>query len=208
VLLLGGQRHGVSALRMQFPSRLGCAAPQYRLPKSVLVAAFWLLAAAGSCAQNPTLVSLDQAIDLALTHNHTLKATRTLILQNQAQEITANLRPNPTLGADSQFIPIFTPQDFSADDLNQNQQFDIGLSYLFERGRKRQSRLQAARDQTAATRVQIADAERTLAFNVGQQFVCHKSYSQNCKPGTRTPFRLDAEAYGWIQQNTICPLFG
>ena len=33
------------------------------------------------------------------------------------------------------------------------------------------SRLQAARDQTAVTRAQIADAERTLAFNVGQQFV-------------------------------------
>jgi cobalt-zinc-cadmium efflux system outer membrane protein len=31
--------------------------------------------------------------------------------------------------------------------------------------------LQAARDQTAVTRAQVADAERTLAFNVGQQFV-------------------------------------
>ena len=40
------------------------------------------------------------------------KPTRTLILQNQAQEITANLRPNPTFGADSQFIPIFTPRIF------------------------------------------------------------------------------------------------
>jgi cobalt-zinc-cadmium efflux system outer membrane protein len=100
-----------------------------------------------------------------------LKATRTLILQNQAQEITANLRPNPTFGADSQFIPIFTPQDFSADNLNLTQQFDIGLGYLFERGHKRQRRLQAARDQTAVTRAQVADAERSLAFNVGQQFV-------------------------------------
>ncbi len=121
--------------------------------------------------QNTTLISLDQAIDLALAHNHALKATRTLILQNQAQEITANLRPNPTFGADSQFIPIFTPQDFSADELNQSQQFDIGVSYLFERGHKRQRRLQAARDLTAVTRAQVADAERSLVFDVGQQFV-------------------------------------
>jgi outer membrane protein, heavy metal efflux system len=126
----------------------------------------------GSAAgQGSPLLSLDQAIDLALTHNHALKATRTLILQNQAQEITANLRPNPTFGADSQFIPIFTPQDFSADNLNLSQQFDIGIGYLFERGHKRQRRLQAAQDQTAVTRAQITDAERTLAFNVGQQFV-------------------------------------
>ena len=130
-----------------------------------------LLLVATGAAQNPTRITLDQAIDLALAHNHSIQATRTLILQNQAQEITANLRPNPTLGADAQFIPLFSPQDFSADNLDQSQQFDIGLGYLFERGQKRQHRLQAAKDQTAVTRAQVADAERTLAFNVGQQFV-------------------------------------
>ena len=72
-----------------------------------------LLLAPAAEAQSPTLITLDQAIDLALAHNHSLKATRTLILQNQAQEITANLRPNPTLNFDSQFLPIFSPSDFS-----------------------------------------------------------------------------------------------
>jgi len=132
---------------------------------------FVLLAVQVSTGQATTLIGLDQAIDLALAHNHALNATRTLIFQNQAQEITANLRPNPVFGADSQFIPIFSPSQFSGDDLNLTQQFDLGLSYLFERGHKRQSRLQAARDQTAVTRAQVTDAERTLAFNVGQQFV-------------------------------------
>src|SRR5664279_3964251 len=121
--------------------------------------------------QNPTLITLDQAINLALAHNHSLKATRTLILQNQAQEITANLRPNPTLSFDSQFVPIFDPNNFSADALNQIQQFDIGIGYLFERGHKRQRRLQAAQDQTAVTGAQVTDAERTLTFNVAQQFI-------------------------------------
>jgi cobalt-zinc-cadmium efflux system outer membrane protein len=130
---------------------------------------FVLLGTAGG--QNTTLISLDQAVDLALAHNHSIKASRTLILQNQALETTANLRPNPTLDADTQFIPFFSPQDFSGENLNETQQFDIGIGYLFERGHKRQRRLQAARDQTAVTRAQIADAERTLAFNVGQQFV-------------------------------------
>jgi outer membrane protein, heavy metal efflux system len=134
-------------------------------------ATFILLIAARADAQNTTLIGLDQAIDLALAHNHSIKASRTLILQNQAQEITANLRPNPTLGADSQFVPFFSPQDFSGENLDQTQQFDIGIGYLFERGHKRQRRLQAARDQTAVTRAQVTDAERTLTFNVGQQFV-------------------------------------
>jgi cobalt-zinc-cadmium efflux system outer membrane protein len=133
-------------------------------------AMLFLLGEAGA-GQNTTLITLDQAISLALAHNHSIQATRTLILQSQAQEITANLRPNPTLGADTQFIPFFSPQDFSGDNLNETQQFDIGIGYLFERGHKRQRRLQAARDQTAVQRAQVADAERTLAFNVGQQFV-------------------------------------
>src|SRR5579864_4496162 len=104
-----------------------------------LAAIFLLLLVGAVSAQNTTLISLDQAINLALAHNHSLNATRTLILQNQAQEITANLRPNPTLGADSQFVPFFSPQDFSGTNLDQTQQFDIGISYLFERGHKRQS---------------------------------------------------------------------
>jgi len=134
-------------------------------------AMFFLVLVEAASGQSSTLISLNQAIDLALAHNHSIKATRTLILQNQAQEITANLRPNPTLGADSQFVPFFSPQDFSGDNLDQTQQFDVGIGYLFERGHKRQRRLQAARDQTAVTRAQVGDAERTLAFNVGQQFV-------------------------------------
>ena len=137
-------------------------------------AIFFLLIGAGiaqTASLSPTQITLDQAIDLALAHNHSLQATRTMILQNQDQEITANLRPNPTLSADSQFVPIFSPHLFSEDYADEAQQFDIGIGYLFERGHKRQRRLQAARDATAVTRAQVTDAERTLAFNVGQQFV-------------------------------------
>ena len=144
---------------------------RFRYLRKLAPGAMFVLMAGACAGQNTTLISLDQAIDLALAHNHSIKATRTLILQNQAQEITANLRPNPTFGADTQFVPFFSPQDFSGDNLNNVQQFDIGIGYLFERGHKRQRRLQAARDQTAVTRVQVTDAERTLAFNVGQQFV-------------------------------------
>jgi cobalt-zinc-cadmium efflux system outer membrane protein len=142
-----------------------------RAPVWVFTAAICLLLSGEGYGQNPTSVDLDKAIELALAHNHSLKATRTQVLQNQAQEITANLRPNPVFGADSQFVPFFSPQDFSGTNVDQVQQFDLGLSYLFERGHKRQHRLQAARDQTAVTRAQVADAERTLTFNVAQQFI-------------------------------------
>ena len=55
---------------------------------------------------------------MALQHNHNLLAARTTIQQSQAEEITANLRPNPVLLGDSQFLPIFQPDQFSSDYLN------------------------------------------------------------------------------------------
>jgi cobalt-zinc-cadmium efflux system outer membrane protein len=119
----------------------------------------------------PAKITLDEAIRLALQHNHALQAVRTTILQNQAQEITANLRPNPTLSWDSQFFPLFQPSQFTANYLENQAQFDVGIGYLFERGKKRQHRLQAARDQTAVTRSQVDDNERQVIFNTGQQFI-------------------------------------
>jgi cobalt-zinc-cadmium efflux system outer membrane protein len=119
----------------------------------------------------PTRVTLDVAIDLALKHNHSLQAARTTILQNQALEITANLRPNPTLLGDAQFLPFFQPSEFSGTYLDNSAQFDVGVSYLFERGKKRQNRLQAAKDQTAVTSATVDDNARTLTFNVASQFI-------------------------------------
>jgi len=119
----------------------------------------------------PARVTLDDAIDLALKHNHSLQAARTTILENQALEITANLRPNPTLLGDAQFLPFFQPSQFSGTYLDNSAQFDVGVSYLFERGKKRQNRLQAAKDQTAVTSATVDDNARTLTFNVASQFI-------------------------------------
>ncbi len=116
-------------------------------------------------------ITLDDAIQMALQHNHNLLAARTTIQQSQAEETTANLRPNPVLLGDAQFLPIFQPSQFSSDYLDNTAQFDLGVSYLFERGKKRQHRLQTAKDQTAVTRSQVADNERSLGFSVASQFI-------------------------------------
>jgi cobalt-zinc-cadmium efflux system outer membrane protein len=122
-------------------------------------------------ASGPVRITLDDAVQLALQHNHTLLAARNTIEQSEDLEITANLRPDPVLMWDAQFLPFFQPNQFSSDYLDNTAQFDLGLSYLFERGKKRQHRLQAAKDQTAVTRSTVADNERTLTFQVATQFV-------------------------------------
>jgi cobalt-zinc-cadmium efflux system outer membrane protein len=128
---------------------------------------------AQTLAQKPgaVTISLEEAIQMALQHNHTLMAARTVIQQDQAEETTANLRPNPVLLGDSQFLPIFQPSQFSSDYIDNTAQFDLGVSYLFERGQKRQHRLQAAKDVTAVTRSQVTDNERSLSFNVASLFI-------------------------------------
>ena len=116
-------------------------------------------------------IDLEQAIQMAVVHNHALKAARTEIQQSQAEEITAAIHPNPVFTYDDLYVPLFTPSQLTATTLDQVTEFDLGITYTFERGHKRQARIRAARDQTAVTRSQVSDTERGLTFNVAQQFV-------------------------------------
>ena len=143
-----------------------------KIPWVRLVAAMMALltVALGAYGQGPVRITLDDAIQLALQHNHNLLANRTTIEQAEAEETTANLRPNPVIFGDWDYLPFFSPSYWTGDYLHDSTEADLGLSYLFERGKKRQHRLQAAKDVTAQTRSLVADNERTLSFNVASQF--------------------------------------
>ena len=127
--------------------------------------------ASAAFAQGPVKITLDEAIQLALQHNHNLLAARTTIQQSEAEEITANMRPNPTIFGDWDYLPFFSPSSWNGTYLQESTEADLGVIYLFERGKKRQHRLQAAKDITAQTRSLVADNERTLTFNVASQFI-------------------------------------
>jgi len=144
-----------------------------RTPLVVALLFGFLASADSASAQGPARITLEQAIQLALRHNHTLQAARTTIQQNQAAEITANLRPNPTFFTDWEYLPIFTqPQGQTIGEYIQGStEGDLGLSYLIERGHKRARRLEAARNTTAVTRASVTDNERGIAFQVGSLFV-------------------------------------
>ena len=152
---------GAQSNPAQTPPQGGITAPSQPAPQAQVLAQ----------NQGSVKVALDDAIQMALQHNHNLLADRTTIQQNEAEETTANLRPNPVVLGDAQFLPLFNPTQADSDYLSSSAQFDLGLSYLFERGKKRQHRLQAAQDQTAVTRSQVTDNERTLTFSVAQQFI-------------------------------------
>ncbi len=134
----------------------------------------------GQATSGPVRITLDEAIQMALQHNHNMIAARTAIDQSLDMEVTANLRPNPLLFTDWEYLPLGSPAKqnpdlysgvTTLDYLKNNTEGDIGLSYLIERGHKRQARYQAAKDITAQTRSLVADNERGLTFQVATLFV-------------------------------------
>ena len=139
--------------------------------KAIVLFALGVQTVAAQQSPPSVRIDLEQAIQMAVAHNHSLKAARTQIQQSEAEEITAALRPNPVFTYDDLYVPIFNPGQFSANYLDSTTEFDLGISYMIERGHKRQARIQAAKDQTSVTRSQVSDTERGLTFNVAQQFV-------------------------------------
>ena len=138
---------------------------------AIVIAGFLLLPWAEAQTQGAVRITLDEAIQLALQRNHNLLAARTTIQQSQAEETTANLRPNPTLFADWEYLPFFSSSSQNSQYLHDSTEADLGLGYLIERGKKRQHRLQAAKDITAQTRSLVADNERSLTFGVASLFI-------------------------------------
>lgn len=142
---------------------------------AVLMMGLSLAVTCAEAQQSATTVriNLDQAIAMALQRNHALQAARTTIQQSEAQEVTANLRPNPVLSGDYNFIPVFSPSFFGipASQAPLPQEGDASVAYTLELWHKRQNRLAAARDQSAVTRSLVSDNERNLAFQLASQFI-------------------------------------
>ena len=128
-------------------------------------------APANQAPANPQRViwSWNQVKERFEIDNTAMQAARLNIDELKAQEITANLRPNPdfTLSADgTQITPsngVWKP--FAGTFVSP------GVSYLFERRHKRGLRLEVARQGTAVGIAQLSDSERTLLFNLRSAFV-------------------------------------
>jgi len=122
--------------------------------------------AGGAAAQ--TALTWQQVQDKFRADNPNLRAGLLNIQESKAAEITAYLRPNPSLtGTIDQLQP------FSG-----NQYRPLGavlplvaVDYLHERQHKRELRLDSARQGTAIAESQQQDLERSLLFNLRTAFV-------------------------------------
>src|SRR3984885_12524298 len=117
----------------------------------------------------PRAWTWEQVKDRLELNNPTLLAGKLNIGELQAQEITAHLRPNPNLALLSDQIdpfpggPAHGPFAYWLPSAT--------VSYLHERGHKRELRTESAKKATAIGVSQQQDLERNLLFNVRGAFV-------------------------------------
>jgi outer membrane protein, heavy metal efflux system len=108
--------------------------------------------------------------------NPTLKAAQLNIDESRAAEITANLRPNPTLTVTVDQINPFTEANSPTTGTSGYRPLQYALpfasfGYLHERDHKRELRLASARRSTDVASDTFSDQERTLLFNLRNAFV-------------------------------------
>lgn len=128
-------------------------------------------AAPGPAPPPARSISLDDAVRLALEHNHALRAERLNVDLSKADRITAGLKPNPVVTSTNGDFQVFSPSKLTADNIENNGSYVESLSYLFERGGKRRKRIAVAEDTTEVTTRVTRDAERQLRFQTAQGFI-------------------------------------
>jgi cobalt-zinc-cadmium efflux system outer membrane protein len=114
----------------------------------------------GSTAR-PAVISLDEAVREAIDHNLTLLAERYSVSAAQARIITAGLRPNPVLTLNGMF-PTSTTLDNGVSPREQVVRTDV----VFERGSKRERRIEVAEDAKSVAELQLLDTMRTIVLDV------------------------------------------
>jgi outer membrane protein, heavy metal efflux system len=106
---------------------------------------------------------MQQAVDLARTKNPTLLSAQQNLLSVKAQEIQAGVRQNPYLSVDAQNITLgqYANNPFF---------YSAGVGRLFERGNKREYRLDFARATTTQTDFLYHSTEQQTVLAVRQAF--------------------------------------
>jgi cobalt-zinc-cadmium efflux system outer membrane protein len=135
----------------------------------VLFIWLFLIVALGEIGLAQKALTWQEVRDQFEAANPTLRAGQIGIDESRAQEITANLRPNPSLTILSDQIDPFSggpPHGPFAYLLEEGT-----VNFLWERQHKRGLRLQSAQKATAITVSGQADLERNLLFNLRGAFI-------------------------------------
>ena len=114
----------------------------------------------------PGALTLQQVVDRARAQNPTLRAAVANLRSVRAQEIQAGVRANPYFGVNGTNVTLPANGTEGNPDA-----YAFQFSRLFERGNKREYRLETARANTAQTEAQMNDTVRQIVLQVRTDFV-------------------------------------
>jgi cobalt-zinc-cadmium efflux system outer membrane protein len=123
---------------------------------------------AGSASAQQAL-TWDQAKTRFMAANPTMKADEVNVQEMKAEEITAFLRPNPQFTFSTDGTQIARHQEVWRP--LSGTQYQPNFSYLHERDRKRELRLESAKEGTRIAGSQHEDLERNLIFDLRSLFI-------------------------------------
>ncbi len=113
----------------------------------------------------PGALTLRQVVDLARQKNPVLLAAEQNLRSVRAQELQAGVRANPFIGVAANNVTL--PANGSQAN---PYSYAVQVSRLFERGNKREYRLEDARSTTAQTQAQLDDTVRQTVLQVKMAF--------------------------------------
>ena len=111
-------------------------------------------------------MSMQQVVDRALANNPALASARAHLSAVRATELTARARQNPTLTLLGQGVTLPEVNNAGGNPFY----YSANVSRLFERGKKRGIRMEAASDTAQVTESQLRDQQRQLILSVRTAF--------------------------------------
>ena len=116
-------------------------------------------------------VAIEQLVQMALTRNADLLATRQRTVEAQGLLRQAGFRPNPVLETE---YGTGSPTGSSGE-----QEFSIGYAHTFELGGKRARRVDVGQAGLDLARLEVADRERTLRAELQERYIAAMTAIRN-----------------------------
>jgi cobalt-zinc-cadmium efflux system outer membrane protein len=135
----------------------------------VRIVLFCLFCTTAAEAQLPDRITIEQALQEATDRNLSLLAERYNLSVAEARVITARLRPNPVFTAGTDYIDFlgtFTPEQNVGPT-----EYNARVDYVWERGAKRERRIEVAQDAKEVASLQLANTLRSLRLDVENAFI-------------------------------------
>ena len=140
----------------------------HMVQRGLLVAG--LVCSAQAQRDQPQPVTLQQAVAEAVDKNLTVLAEKYNVPVAQARITTARLRPNPILSIEGDHLNLLPPR-YNSENMAGPPEYSIRTDFVFERGAKRQRRIDVAEAAVSTAQLHLLNTVRSVVLEVQSAYV-------------------------------------